>query len=473
VSAAYDLLAGLVLEDGRTLGAALSPTQAADAEAFLDPSSPPSHYWTAPRGDGKTTIAAGVTTVDLLEHAPAGSRSYFVAVDRDQAALALDSLRGFVERTPGLSGALTVEARRVIVRATGASVEVLASDGASAFGLRPWRFVVDEFAAWPRSPNHEMLWSAITSSMHKVPGSKLLAVTTAGSPASLAFRVLQHARTSAEWRTSETPGPSARISPEKLAEQQKLLTPAQFARLHLNQWSSADEALVRAEDLAACVAHDDALEPARGARYVVGLDVGLTRDRTAVAVLHTLHGRDNDGEPRVVVDRVVRVQGTRARSVRLDDVEALVADVARRYNGARVIADPWQAVGLCQRLRARGLRIEEQPFTTSSNARMAATLFRLFRDRAIALPNDRALLDELARVQLVETSTGTVRLNHAAGEHDDQAVAIGLAATQLLTQQKAASVADWGPGFIAANDSLWKPNEFDMAPRATGWWSGP
>jgi hypothetical protein len=59
---------------------------------------------------------------------------YGAAADRGQAALLIDSIRGFVARTAGLAGALRVDAWKAEALATEATFEVLAADGPSAHG---------------------------------------------------------------------------------------------------------------------------------------------------------------------------------------------------------------------------------------------------------------------------------------------------------------------------------------------------
>ena len=96
------------------------------------------------------------------------------------------------------------------------------------------------------------------------------------------------------------------------------------------------------------------------------------------------------------------------------------------------MADPWQAAHLCQRLRARGVRVEEFSFSSASVGRLALTLYRLLRDGAIDLPDEPELLEELSRVRLVETAPGAYRIDHSSGEHDDRAISLALAALHLV-----------------------------------------
>lgn len=435
------LLGGLMLDDGRRWADAAEPWQSRDAAAVLDAADPRYHYLTRPRGGSKTTDLAGVAVALLLTQAPRRSRSYCFAADADQAGLLLDALAGFVDRTAGLAGALTMEARRVVMRDTGATLSVEPSDDASAWGLRPWLVLTDELSAWPDTRRPRRLWEAIVSAMPKVPGSRLVVLTTAGDPAHWSHRVLVGARTSGRWRVSETLGPVPWLDPDDLDEQRRLLTESAYARLMLNRWTAAEDRLVDPDALRDAVTLDGPLDPRPGRRYVAGVDVGLKHDRTAVAVCHAEPVDVGDGQggtrraQRVVLDRLLVFAGTKTRPVQLADVEAALVEVHRAYR-ARVRLDPWQAVGLAQRLRGRGVHVDEVAFTQQSVGRLASVLHLLLRDRLLALPADDDLLDELANVRLRETAPGIVRMNHDPGRHDDRAIALALAAMFLAERSQ-------------------------------------
>ena len=174
----------------------------------------------------------------------------------------------------------------------------------------------------------------------------------------------------------------------------------------------------------------------------------MKRDRPAVAVCHGERLRDGDDPvvgARVVLDRMQVWQGSRLLPVQLDDVENWVAAASEKYNGAGVILDPWQAAGLAQRLQARGVsrtdwsgtrspswgKVEEFTFSAQSVGRLASTLTLLIRNHALALPDDKELLDELANLRLRETAPGVLRLDHDPDKHDDRAVALALSAQKL------------------------------------------
>jgi len=428
---AGSLVLGLVRDDGRPWGSTAAPFQLADAVAVLDTdSATPLHFITRPRGGSKTSDLAAVAIGVLVAQAPARSRSYAVAADGEQAGQLLDALGGYVARTSELAGALVVETSRVTNPATGASLAVLPADAASAFGLRPYLVVADEIAQWAATRNSRRVWEAVVSSLPKVPGSRLVCLTSAGDPAHWAFKVLLGARTSPRWRVHEVPGPVPWIDPAALAEQRNLLTESQYARLHLNVWSSAEDRLVSDADLRACVTLDGPQPPMPANRYVVGLDVGLKSDRTVIAVCH----REVEAPRRVALDRMLTFTGTRLAPVRLADIEAAMVEVQATYRPAQVIADPWQAVGLMQRLRAHGLNVEEFNFTATSVGKLASVLFRALRDHELALPDDPELIEELGSVRLRENAVGSLRIDHDAGQHDDRAIALGLAVMALTDQ---------------------------------------
>ncbi|HLX87459.1 MAG TPA: hypothetical protein VKR22_03210, partial [Acidimicrobiales bacterium] len=215
MSRALDLLAGLVLEDGRRWGELATPWQWADARAVLEPldADPRLHFLTRPRGGSKTTDAAGIAAAALVEQVPPGGRVYAVAADRDQARLVVDALAGFAGRTPGLRGALTVE-RYTATTAEGGRLEVVSADEASSYGLRGHLFIVDELTVWPAAARG--VWVSILSAVPKVPGARLVVLASAGDPAHWSYRVRQRAHESRLWRLHEVRGPLPWTNPDAL-----------------------------------------------------------------------------------------------------------------------------------------------------------------------------------------------------------------------------------------------------------------
>lgn len=431
MNAAMTVLSGLVMENGARWGEKATDWQWTDATAILEPAAddPLLHFLTRPRSGSKTSDLAGVAAAALLEQVPAGGRCYAIASDRDQARLLVDSLAGYVSRTPGLRGAITVD-RYTAATPSGARLEVIPADAASSYGLRASLFIVDELTQWP-TVNREV-WISILSAVPKVPGCRLVVLASAGDPAHWSYQVRERARVSPAWRLHEVAGPVPWVSPDALTEQRALLTDSQYARLHLNQWTASEGRLTSVENLSAAVRLTGPQEYRSGVVYKIGVDLGLTNDRTAIAVCHSEVVEPGSRTRRVVLDRMLVFEGSKAEQVKLAEVEAVLVEAWRQYGRPRVRIDPWQAAGLAQRLRRQGVTVEEWSYTPRRYGEMAVTLFTLLRDGLLDLYDDPDLIDELANIRLETTLPGLVRMQHDSGRHDDRAVALGFAATALV-----------------------------------------
>jgi hypothetical protein len=439
--AALELWLGLVLEDGRRLGDVCTDWQLQLLLWALDPDAEPNRIELRPRGGSKTTDVAGMLIVLLILVFAPGTRAYCFAVDRDQARLITDAIAGFVARTPALAGALTVNNFTITSR-SGSVLEVMASDSASAWGLKPAFAMLDEWCQWPDTQNSRTLWEAITSSMGKVPGARLLCASTAGDPGSWQFRVYESAQKSPNWSVASIDGPLPWVTKEFLAEQRAMLPDSAFQRLHRNRWAAPEDRLAAADDVRACVAFSIAdgqwplPKQAGVGRYVMGVDLSLVRDRAVAAVMHAERAENEDGQrivTRVVLDRLQVWKPSHKDPLDFAAVEQWITYAAAEY-GCVVYVDPYQAMSTVQRIRNRGGSIEPVNFTMASNDRMAVGLHTLIRSHRLAIPDDEELIEELMTIRLVEKS-GQFKLEHDASRHNDRGTALSLAILQLTQIQ--------------------------------------
>ena len=428
---ALDLMGLLVIENGQRWGDAADDVQRADAAAVLDPASSVRYHWLGrSRGRSKTCDVAGMTIAAMLTQLPAGAPMYAAAADRDQGRLLADAIRGYAQRTPELAGQLDVQAARVTALRAGPSLEIMAADAASAWGLRPHWLVCDELANWADVANSRAFYTALTTALPKVPSSRLVIMTTAGDPAHFSRKVYESAVAEPDlWRVSDVAGPAPWIPAARIEAERRRLLPSLFARLFMNVWAAPEDALVHPDDLAACVTLGGPQPYRPGVEYVTTLDIGITFDRTAVMVAHAEPG--GDGGTRVVLDRILVWAGSRAVPVDLEEVASTVYGLCGEYR-APLLYDPAQGVYLAQRLRERGVRAEQFTFTAASVGLIATALFTCLRSHNLALPDDGGLLDELAHVRLRSNSAGVTRVDHDSGRHDDRAVALGMACWWLL-----------------------------------------
>lgn len=442
---ALALLASLRLPDGRRWGDVATNEQWRDAAAVLNlDGTQTRHLLVRARGHSKTTDVAGIAVAALLRQLSPDYPAYAIASDKGQALRLRHAIQGFVRRTPELQDEIQVQADKAIAVRTDAELEVLAADGPGIWGLLGGFYVADELFNWPSTMNAQLVWDAVFSSLPKVPGARLVCMSSAGDPAHWTKEsVYDPAIDDRRWRVSHLRGPAPWQDPEDLDEQRRRLRPSLYARLYENEWTAAEDRLTTQDDIAACVTLEGPQRPQFGHRYIAGLDVGLKNDRTAACVVHAepVTGWDDYGRSvhqgwRVVLDRIAVWQGTRLKPVRLDDVAQWLYQAHLDYRCA-IVFDPYQAVHLAQQLRQRGVTADEWTFSAPNNGKLAATLYSLLREHRLALPDDQPeLLEELANVRLRETSPGVVRMDHDPGKHDDRAIALALAAHHALAGTK-------------------------------------
>lgn len=432
---ALDVMYGLVLENGLPWGQVAADFQREDADAIFADEGPRRHFLTRGRGGSKSTDIAGVSISWLLAEARPMARGYVIAANTEQGSIIIDAAAALVGATPGLSGALTVEAERII-GPNGAWVKVLSQSDSGSWGRRDTHLLVcDEFAQWPETRGAKRVYTAVRTTVQKTPGCRLIILTSAGEPAHWSHEILLLAKNDPEgWRVHETPGPVPWQSPKEIEDLRRELRPSEFARLVLNQWTADEDRAISPEDYE--IARGKPSDgPREGVKYLILVDIGIRNDATVMTIAHAepLDADNPRGPRRLIVDHIERWKGTRSKPVQLQAVEEWLVKTARTWNRATVHGDPTQFVGTMQNLNRRGVRAVEFPFTTTSVGQVASALVMAFRNHLITVPHTPALREELLRVRLRETTPGVTRLDHDPNGHDDQAVTLGMAAQLLLS----------------------------------------
>lgn len=425
-----DLLASLTDDVGRWWTCA-TDVQRDDARAILapGPDDPRRHWLGRSKGYSKTRDVAAMSVVALLTQMTPTEQGFTAASDADQAGLLRQSIAAFRAHTPALERRITVESRRVVAEGVQSELVILPADTAGSHGLRPKWLAVDELANWPDTERHRTFFDSLWAGLPKVAGSRGVIMTTAGSPGHFARRIFDLAGEDPMWRLSDVHGPPPWTPAAEVDAERRRLFPAQFARLWMNEWANADDAIADPDDVDAACVLDGPLAPDPEIRYLITLDIGTRIDNTAAVVAHAV--RDPEGT-RVVVDRLEVWQPRPGSPVSIDDVRAWVAEMSRVYNHALVRYDPSQGYLLAEQLRKGGVPAEEWVFSAASVGRLATALMQALRGRLLTLPNDEALRKEILTVRLRETSPNVLRIDHKSGGHDDRVIACAMA-TYLLT----------------------------------------
>lgn len=416
----------LMLSDGRPLKKALEPWQRQEvlAPALARSLGLPVHplaWFELSKGLGKSTLAAAWAVAECLAHPDTWVD--VAAVDRDQAGILLGFAAGFCTRTPGINSHARPLKDRIAFD-NQSMLQVLSADEPSAHGSggrgRRYRVVLDELALWPDLG----LAHALIASTGKVADSQVLILSNPGAVrGGEVWRLRELARQGqAGWYLY---APEDSIKPgwitDAWREQMKVaLPPALYERFVLGRWSDGEDTFLTREQVLACV--DPAWQRQTGGTIPVYMacDLGLRKDRTAIAVIGWI------GDKVTLLDLVVMDPKQSAVSeVSIEIVEQTLLRLAEVFPVRRVLIDPWQLAGSRQRLEGR-LPIAEFPYVVSNQEKVSKTLYSLVAQGKLRLYPDPALVDELACLRSVMTPKG-FRFDHRRGNHNDRAVALGMA----------------------------------------------
>jgi hypothetical protein len=411
--------------------AALDPALASCNGRKPDPTAIKRAYLERGRGHSKTTDLAVMSTW-ALAFATRPLRGFCYAADRDQAAILKDAMHTVVRLNPWLGSVLSVETGRVVNVAEGhpgegGTLKIETSDVGSSYGILPDFIIADELVHWEGDGS---LWHSLISSAAKRSNCFMAVITNAGFIDSWQWAVREVARTDPDWHFSRLDGPQASWLSQKALDQQRRMLPAiAFSRLWENQWSTGGGDALRKEDIDA--AFQDDLRPMNGVEsgwiFVAGVDLGLTRDCSAVVVLAIPVGGRSE---RIRLAHTKLWRPTPGTKIDLTDVEAHILQLDEQFGLEFVAFDPWQMEHLAQRLEAdseHSRRNQRRHFTTqpwmreipatASNLREIASLtIESFNDHRLQLFPEDNLHRDLLKLRVEEKSYG-IRLVSPRDEH--------------------------------------------------------
>jgi phage terminase large subunit-like protein len=411
-------------ETGQTI--VLAPWEKACLTAMFPLDGSPSQYETflisTAKKAGKTTINAIATTYAALTF-PAPETAFVVANDFDQAqgrvfVLIADALRAMgLER----DGSVTIGATSITFRETRSRIVALPADFAGSagaiFGISSWteawafRYesavrlweeltpipnrrslrIVDSYAGFVGdAPVLEPLWQRALS------GQRLdddLPIYATG-------RLWAYLDQGEEAQRRAWRGTDAALA-DYYEEQRASLRPGTFARLHLNQWQSGEEAFITSVDWDACVVRElTPIGPTSREALHIGIDAATKGDCAAVVA--------------VVLDGArVRLACHRIWTPRKGDpldleetVERYLLQLANLHRIETIRFDPYQMARSAATLRKAGLPMEEYPQTSGNLTAAGQNLYELIKSRGLAVYPDKELRDHAINAVAVDSGRG-------------------------------------------------------------------
>lgn len=376
-----------------------------------------------PRGHSKTSDIAVMACWSIFA-AKRRLSAIAAAGDKDQARLLRDAIARLVAVNPWLEKFLDVQAHRVVNTVTDATLEIISSDAGTSYGLSPDLVIVDEVTHW----SSRELFDSLLSASAKRSACAVVCISNAGFLDSWQWKLREAVRLDPSWHFSRLDGPVASwIDAAKLDEQRRLLPPLVFSRLWLNEWTSGSGDAITPADLERSIRAEPLDRGLPGWCYVAGVDLGISKDASAVVVL----GK-RDAIRRVVHAR--RWLPSRGQRVDLADVRAHLKDLHSRFRLSRVAYDPFQAELLAADLSKAGLPMYRVPFSGQNLSLMASVVLDSFSSGTIELPNDPILISDLNRLRIEERSYG-MRLVSPRGQDGHGDLASSLAVALLAAKE--------------------------------------
>lgn len=359
-------------------------------------------YIEIPRKNGKSTFAAGIAIYLLLCDREEGAEVYSAASTRDQASLVYSMAAEMLRKSPMLSKHVKIRdsVKRVIHPASNSFYRAIAADADAAHGFNAHGIIFDEVHT---QPDRE-LWDVLDTSTGARQQPLTIAITTAGhDKSSICWELHKYAKAvrdgdiedeafypvifgadpeddwmdEAVWEKAN-PCIDFAVSRDYLREQAGRAdeNPAfenTFRRLHLNQWTEQEARIIQMAKWDSChVAYTE--QDLRGRVCYAGLDLSSTRDITAlVLVFPEERGgcrvlpwfwipEDNIDQRSGQDQRMIRNYASRG-CVELTDgneVDVLyladrISEICGQYDVAYIGFDPWNASGVTQLLKERGI----------------------------------------------------------------------------------------------------------------------
>lgn len=370
-------------------------------------------YNELPRGQGKSTLAAGIGAQLAFFDGEPGAEGYCASTKRDQSRIVFDAICHLLKSSPDLvqKAGLVIGANNIAQLATASKLEPLGADADSTDGLRPNVVIIDEVHAHKSRALYDVLDSATGTRRQPL----IFEITTAGlDRTSLCWehheysvKILEGVLVDETWfayltgidehddwrderswaKANPALGQSVKLDDLRRKAAKAGHMPAaqtEFRRKHLNEWTQvAGRAIVlTAWDASArTVTHEDLrarLEQGayRGRAAIIGLDLASTQDIAAAAVLIPVEDACYEVIPYFwIPDQRLDDRPLRERLQAWVDQGLIVATdgttidyhVIRRDLGligdcvpVRVVGfDPWNATGIATELRDDGFTMVE------------------------------------------------------------------------------------------------------------------
>ena len=437
-------------------------------------------YLEVPRGNGKSTFAAGLALLLLAVDGEKSAKVYSAAAEKGQAAIVFETAEKMVAASPLLSKRIKAYRNRTMTyEDTGSKYIVLSADAYSKHGLNPHGIVFDELHA---QPNRE-LYDVLNTAMGKRRQPLMIMITTAGYDRnSVCWEQHEYARKVKEgivddptfltaiwaadkdddWTSPDTwrqanPNYGVSVRDDFLRQEcaTAIASPAYqntFRRLYLNQWTQQESRWLDMSRWDACNTH---LPDLTGRACYGGLDLASTTDIAAFVLAFPAL---DDGEPlsllpwfwipednmrerslrdRVPYDAWVRdglVFATPGNVIDYGRIEAHIAALAEQYDIREIAFDRWGATQITQNLTGAGLTMLQMGQGYASMTAPTKEMNRLVMSKGLAHGGHPVLRWMADNVTVEQDAAGNVKPSKAKSREKIDGIVAAIMALDRATR---------------------------------------
>jgi phage terminase large subunit-like protein len=406
---------------------------------------------------GKTGTAAMHVLTTTLVFGGRYAEAYVVANDLEQAqGRVFAAIRQICESSPLLRREAEITQSRVTFPQTGAVIQAIGSDYASAAGAHPVISSFDELWGYTSERSRRLFDELVP--VPTQPISCRLTTTHAGYENESVLLEEMHKRGRA--LPEVAPGLHAGehllffwshtpIAPWQgdawLAEMRRSLRPNQYLRMIENRFVTTETSFIDMDWWDGCVDPQAApLMISRSLPVWVGLDASVKRDSTAIVGV-TWDRAAN--KARLVFHRVFQPSASEPLDFEWA-IERTVRECCSHFSVRGVHYDPYQMAAVAQRLQRAGVPMREYPQTVANLTAAGSNLYELIKARSIIVYPDDTLRLAISRAIAVETPRGWRIAKTTAAHKIDVVVALAMAAHVCVEGQAKAPLVI-PPGLVA------------------------
>lgn len=182
----------------------------------------------------------------------------------------------------------------------------------------------------------------------------------------------------------------------------------------------------------------------QGVTYYAAIDAAFKSDRFTFALLGHKEGR-------VTQYLVHSWEGTKAKPVEAHEVAKFLSKTVREYGINKIYGDQYSFQPLKEIFSKFNVTLEEVTFTNTFKKKIYYNLKNMIHSNTLDLLDHGQTRTELKQLQVEQSTTGTIKIGHPVGGHDDHADSLAIAAYFAMEGK---AVAEFGIAGLDDSDSI-------------------